>query len=673
MSGGRTVRQWAVAALVLLIGADAAQSEIRLPKLVGDHMVLQRDAPVRLWGWAEPGEPVQIDFQGLRVTARAAADGRWEAVIGPYSAGGPYEMSLHGRNQITLHDILIGDVWLASGQSNMEFPLQRGEAAWMTGVNHAASELANANHPRIRLFHVHHKIALQPAVDVEADPWTAATADTVGPFSAVAYLFGRELHERYQIPIGLIESNWGGTLAEAWVSGGGLKSFPEFQRQLDGLSHVDARAGADEVAAYTRARAGWSASHGSDDRGRNGGRDLWVAPDFDDRAWPRIAEPQTRREAALKGFDGAVWFRKAVELPGALQGQTLLLHLAGSVNHDDTYFNGEKIGETQGWDRPREYLVPGRLVRGGRNVIVVRQTGLDGYLGMFCEPENLKLEAGGTAIPLAGEWAYQPGPDLSGLPAPPAFVAIASDLNSPTVLFNGMIAPLTPYRIKGAIWYQGESNAGDLRQAEQYRTLFPALIEDWRSRWGYPLPFLFVQLAGFGPNRPEPAEYPWAILREAQAMTLALPHTGMATAVDLGDEHDIHPRNKQDLAHRLALVAAKQVYGENLVDSGPAYRSMAVEGDRIRIRFSGLGSGWVVRDRYGYVRGFEIAGADGRFAWAQARREGGDIVVFAAAVPKPVAVRYDWSNTPDGNLYNQEGFPALPFRTGGPGRPPSAP
>lgn len=673
MSAPRKLGRWIGAMGCLLVATNAAWSEVRLPRLVGDHMVLQRDAPIRLWGWADPGEPVQIVFHGRRVTTGAAADGRWAVVVGPFAAGGPFEMGIQGRNQITLHDILVGDVWLASGQSNMEFPLKQGDAAWMTGVNNAAAELANANYPRIRLFHVHHRIALQPAADVEADPWTAATADTVGPFSAVAYLFGRELYQRYQVPIGLIESNWGGTVAEAWISGEGLKAFPEFERQLGVLSRFDERAGAAEFAAYAKAKAAWYADHGSEDRGRSGSRDLWVAPEFDDRSWARVTEPQTRREAALKGFAGAVWFRKAVELPAALQGQTLLLHLAGSINHDDTYFNGEKIGETQGWDRPRDYLVPGRLVRSGRNVIAVRQTGIDGYLGMFCEPEKLKLEGGGIALPLAGEWAYQPGPDLAALPPPSAFVTIASDMNSPAGLFNGMIAPLTPYRIKGVIWYQGESNAGDERHARQYRTLFPALIEDWRAHWGYPLPFLFVQLAGFGPNQPEPADYPWAELREAQAMTLALPFTGMATAVDLGDEHDVHPRDKQDLAHRLALVAAKEVYGENLVDSGPAYRSMAIEGDRVRISFSDRGSGLAVRDRYGYVRGFEIAGSDGKFAWAQARLQGGDIVVGNPAIPKPVAVRYDWSNTPDGNLYNQEGFPALPFRTDGLGRLPTGP
>jgi len=269
-------------------------------------------------------------------------------------------------------------------------------------------------------------------------------------------------------------------------------------------------------------------------------------------------------------------------------------------------------------------------------------------------------------ISLAGAWSYQPGPDLAALPGPSAYAKLQSDPNTATLLFNGMLAPLRPYRIKGVIWYQGESNAD---RPGQYRTLFPALINDWRSQWGYEVPFLFVQLAGFQPNKPEPAEYPWAELREAQGMTLSLAHTGMATAVDIGDEKDVHPRDKQDVAHRLVLAAAKTVYGENLVYSGPVYQSMMAEGNRIRIKFSQLGSGLLIKDKYGYVRGFEIAGSNGRFVWAQAVKDRDDVIVFNEAIRQPAAVRYDWSNTPDGNLFNKERLPALPFRTDSPQRP----
>ncbi len=295
------------------------------------------------------------------------------------------------------------------------------------------------------------------------------------------------------------------------------------------------------------------------------GHDIWAAADLDTRAWPTLVEPQTKAEEALKGFDGAVWFRKELELPTTDAGKDLIVHLANAYKSDTTFFNGVMVGETQQTDS-HDYSVPGKLVKAGRNVIAVRIKGSDGFVGMYSDDAAaLNAEMAGQVISLAGAWSYQPGPDLAALPEPSAFAKLRSDPTA-MALFNGMIAPLTPYRIKGAIWYQGESNAD---RPTQYRTLFPALIRDWRLQWGYDVPFLFVQLAGFQPNKPEPADYKWAELREAQGMALSLPNTGMATAVDIGDEKDIHPRDKQDVAHRLALAAARVVYGEKVVNSGP--------------------------------------------------------------------------------------------------------
>jgi len=652
---------WIIAIGMFLAGS--AWAEVRLPALVGSGMVLQRDARINLWGWAAPGEEVSIAFHGVRVKTKADKNGRWTTLVGPFEAGGPYEMTVKGKNSLSIRNILLGDVWLASGQSNMEFPLKKdGDFG---GVENAEREIAEANFPKIRLFKVHHKIALKPQQDVEADTWIAVTPETVGSFSAVAYLFGRELHQRYQVPIGLIESNWGGTVAEAWVSEGSLKPFAEFQQSIDSLKRIDESAAIAEYAQYVKQKAEWDRQHAAEDRGRVEGRNDWAAADFNVSAWPTIVEPQTKVEEALNGFDGTVWFRKDIDVPAAQQGKSLRVHLAAAAKQDTTYFNGEKIGETQGWDNPRDYRVPGQFVKAGRNVIAVRITGGDGFVGMFGDPDEMNVEIGSTTIPLAGAWSYQPGLDLATLPRASAFSKFQSDPNTATLLFNGMIAPLTPYRIKGVIWYQGESNAIDNRSA-QYRTLFPALIQDWRRQWDYDVPFLFVQLAGWGHNNAEPAEYQWADLREAQSMTLSLPHTGMATAVDIGDEKDIHPRNKQDLAHRLVLAAARVAYGENVVDCGPTYQSMQIEGDRIRIKFSDLGSGLLIKDKYGYARGFQIAGSDGKFHWAQARQDGQDVVVFSETVRQPIAVRYDWSNTPDGNVYNKEGLPAVPFRTDAP-------
>lgn len=644
--------------------SGVTRAEVRLPRLISDHMVLQRDRKIVIWGWAAPGEPLRIDFHGKRTTARADRDGRWAAALGPFPAGGPYDMAITGRNKLMLRDLLIGDVWLASGQSNMQFPIKGSAQRWQAEVFDADKELAAAHFEQIRLFMVEHKTAFAPQQDLVSDAgWRPVTPQTVGDFSAVAYFFGRDLQQRYHVPIGLIDSTWGGTVAEAWVSEASLRAFPEFREAIDTVNQANG-AGA-EIERYKQDKKEWYASHATEDRGRVDGKDLWAEASFDVSTWPTVNVPQMKAQEALKGFDGVVWFRKDIDIPAREAGKSLSVHLGTNAGATDTtYFNGEQIGDTQGWSKPRDYQVPGNLVKSGRNVIVIRMTGSNGYVGMFDADgaEKMQVELEKTAIPVAGRWSYQPGPDLAALPAPSPSAKLSTSPNNPTLLFNGMVSPLTPFRLKGVIWYQGESNADDHRAA-QYRTLFPALIQDWRARWGYPLPFLFVQLAGYGHNKPEPADYSWADLREAQGMALSLPATGMATAVDLGDENDIHPRDKQDVAQRLALTAAKVAYSEDITYSGPTYQSMQVEGHEIRVRFSQLGSGLLIKDKYGYVRGFEIAAADSKFVWARARQDGQDILVFNEQVRQPVAVRYDWSNTPDGNVYNKEGLPALPFRT----------
>jgi sialate O-acetylesterase len=627
-------------------------------------MVLQRDARITVWGSADPGEQVRIEFRGETATAQADRQGRWSGSLGPFPAGGPYEMVVAGRNRLTLHDILLGDVWLASGQSNMEAPVAPDESWGWKGINNAQSEVARAAFQQIRLLKVHHRIGLRDSPDVEADAWTPVTAETVRAFSAVAYLFGREIHQRYRVPVGVIQSTWGGTLAEAWVSAGALRRFPEFRQSIDSLREIDEDTAIAEHRDYEKQRADWFGKHGDEDRGRRDSKYFWAAPDLDTSDWPVVDQPQTEPIEALNGFDGTVWFRKEINLPPESAGREIQLHLGIAYKDDVTFFNGTKVGETRGEAR-KDYVVPGSLVKPGRNILAIRLTGDVGFVGLYGDTAKLGLESAGQAISLAGSWSYKPGPDLRDLPKAPVYTKLSWDPAAPTVLFNGMISPLTQYAIRGVIWYQGEANAERKRSA-QYRQLFPALIQDWRAHWGYEFPFLFVQLAGWGANQAEPADYSWAELREAQAMTLKVPNTGMATAVDIGDPEDIHPTDKQTLAHRLALVAAKVAYGANLIDSGPTYRSMHVEGNRVRITFSNVGSGLRTNDKHDQIRGFEIAGSDGRFRWAHARIEGQALVVFSEQVSHPIAVRYDWRNTPDGNVYNVEGFPATPFRTDGP-------
>jgi sialate O-acetylesterase len=658
----------AILTVSTLAWASSARADIRLPRLVGDHMVLQRDSPITLWGWADPGERIAIVFRDQRRTTRADAHGEWSVRLAPLAAGGPDSMQLAGHRTITLTDILVGDVWLASGQSNMEFPLQ--SQGWFGGVNDAEREVAQAQYPRMRLFQVARDIGFAPKDDLPSGGWQAVTPATAARFSAVAYLFGRELQRRHAVPIGLIESSWGGTPAECWISAGGLRQFPEFSASIARLSQVDDRA----IAAYRdylSVRNAWYAMHGREDRGRVEGQDLWAAATYPDMGWPTSLEPQPWPRKVIKEFDGTMWFRRTIQLDADAAAQALRLHLTHLREADTTWFNGVRIGAVEGEIRERDYGIPAGVAHAGNNTITVRIAGSytsgDGYVGMLGEAADLYLQIGPQRLPLAGTWSYQPGPDLAALPEPPPMAEFMTAFpQAPVALYDGMIAPLIRYRIRGAIWYQGEANTA---RAVQYRTLFPALIRDWRSQWGYELPFLFVQLAGYGADAPEPKDYAWAELREAQASALALPRTGMAVAIDVGDATDIHPRDKQTVAYRLALSAESVAYGKSLVASGPRYRSMRREGNQIRLHFEDDGSGLVFRDAPGsreLGRGFSIAGPDGRFRWAIARLDGADVVVSNAEVPAPTAVRYDWGNTPDGNLYNRAGLPAPPFRTDAP-------
>lgn len=673
MSSSHRAHGWRAASIaaLCLLTFSLARADVRLPRVLADHMVLQRDAPLRIWGWADPGEHVTIEFHDAKITADADRNGRWSAVLGPFMAGGPFEMTVSGKNRLAIQDILLGDVWLASGQSNMAFPLQ-AMGDWRTGVNNADLEIARAYSPRIRLFQaaVRATPLLQQDVVVQEGGWHAVTPETVAAFSAVAYFFGRELHARYRVPIGLIDASAGGTAAEAWMSGDSLRPFAEFHGALADLARATPKNEA-AYAAYVRRKVSWYERHGMDDRGRIGGREIWAQPDFDDSAWPVISEP--RPQAAwgkdFSGFSGVVWLRKEVSIQPEQAGRDVILFLGNSLQDDTTYFNGKEVGATHGYAPERIYVVPGKYVHAGRNVVAVRLVGLRdndtdaSLVGILAG--KLHAEVGGAVISMTGLWRYQTGADLRDLPvADPKVLAAHPSLGgAPTALFNAMIGPLTGYRIRGVIWYQGEANTD---RAAQYRALFPALIRGWRRRWGYDFPFLFVQLAGFGPELPESAECPWAELRESQASALSLPSTAMASAIDIGDATDIHPKDKQTVAHRLALAAERVSYGENVVDSGPTYRSMRIEGSRIRVSFLNPGGELVIRDKYGYVRGFEIAAADGKFVWAEGKRLGQDIVLFNDSIREPVYARYDWGNTPDGNVFNSEGLPALPFRSGPP-------
>jgi sialate O-acetylesterase len=621
-------------------------------------MVLQRDAPARIWGWADPGEGVRVAVAEASAEAKADGDGRWAVDLAPQPAGGPYRLTIAGDNTLTFEDVWLGEVWVASGQSNMEWPLSRsdgGDAAAAAGCE------------GLRLFTVARATSLTPRDDVGGE-WAACDEATAPSFSAVAFHFGQELHRRLGTRIGLIHSSWGGTPAEAWTSRAALEAQPTLRPMVAGFDAASNDPEAQkELAAKLEA---WETANYHQDTGNEGFGRGWARPGFDSSGWKAMALPGQWEQAGLP-IDGAVWFRRTVDIPAPWAGRDLTLSLGAIDDFDTTYFAGEEIGgtgkETPGyWSVPRRYAVPGRLVKAGSTAIAVRafdHYGNGGFAGSAPEMTLAPSDGAGTSLSLAGAWAYaverglEPSrPDFATQPRYPS----PDNSSSPTVLYGGMLAPLTPYTIRGVIWYQGEANAG---AAGQYRTLFPAMIRDWRGAWGRgDFPFLFVQLANYMERKEAPGESAWAELREAQMRTLVLPNTGMAVIIDIGEADDIHPRNKTDVGLRLARWALADTYGEDVVRSGPLYDSSAVEGGAVRVRFHHRGGGLSTSDGEP-PRAFAVAGADRTWHWAEARIDGAAVLVSSPAVPQPVALRYAWADNPVATLQNAEGLPASPFRT----------
>jgi sialate O-acetylesterase len=649
-------------AFLLFSLPGAARADVRVPSLIGDQMVLQQGQKDRVWGWAQAGERVTVTFQGRASRTTADADGRWQVLIGPFKAGGPFELTVAGANTLTFKNVLVGEVWVCSGQSNMEFILQNAQGG--------PQDAAQADYPEIHLFTVQKKTSPTPLEDVQGH-WVVTTPKEVAAFSAVGFYFGRELYRRLKIPVGLIHTSWGGTPAEAWTSHAALAADASFKpildrydRELADLPRLQSE--------YAGKMAAWEKQFAAQDAGNKGESLGYAKPELDIADWQKMSEPQFWETAGLN-LDGSIWFRRDVDVPASWAGRDLTLSMGPVDDYDTTYFNGTRVGST-GADTPNAYMVPrvykipGPLVRAGRNVVAVRVFDRMGNGGFGAAPGVMSLApegAGkGEAVSLDGEWYYkeeaavpQKPVDYSNYPGPPPG---PTNPNSPSVLYNAMLAPLTPYTIRGAIWYQGESNAG---RAYQYRALFPAMIRDWRGAWGEgDFPFYFVQLANWKARKQDSIDSEWAELREAQLMTLKnVPHTGMAVTVDIGSPDDIHPRDKLDVGLRLARWALAETYGQKIEESGPLYESFRAEGDKVRVRFTHA-AGLKTRDGAAPA-GFFVAGDDRKFFPAEAHIEGNSVVVRSKDVPRPVAVRYAWADNPAGNLYNADGLPASPFRT----------
>ena len=625
----------ALSALVALLCAApmAARADVKPNALFSDHVVLQREKPVPMWGSADEGEKVTVEFGGQKVST-VAKDGVWKVELKPLKANAVgQKLTISGKNTVVLDDVLVGEVWICSGQSNMEWQLGGGIENWR-------AEADAANFPLLRQFTVAKKIATRPQSEVGGS-WAVCSPQTAPSFSAVAFFFGRDLQQALKVPVGLVVSAWGGTVAEAWTSGPSLQTMPDF---APAVQRVEASATELQPEAYDKALAEfWLKNEPGSAPGQS-----WAAPDFAAANWKPV---KGSLEASGGDFDGVFWMRREFDVPAENAGKAAVLHLGAIDDNDTTFLNGVPIGATEGWQTARNYKIPANLLKAGRNVVAIRALDTGGGGGFSGDASVQKLEiAGGPAIALGENWTFQTSTPLNQLGAMPR--RANPNPNTATVLYNGMIAPLVPVAFRGVIWYQGESNNG---RATQYQTLFPLLIADWRQQFGQgDFPFLFVQLAPFNSMSPE--------IREAQFLTLQKsPNTAMAVITDAGNAGDIHPRKKQPVGARLALAARALAYGEKIEYSGPLYQNFKVEGNRVVLNFSGVGGGLVAKD--GPLKGFEIAGNDGKFVAADAQIVGKTVVVSSDHVPNPSAARYGWATVPDVNLFNVEGLPASPFRT----------
>lgn len=655
---------------LLLIASDTLCAGVLLPELFSDHMVLQRSPSTPVWGRAGEGEKIKVSVGGVSAGAVAGADGRWTAALDLLNCpAGPHEMVVEASDRVVIHDVAIGEVWLASGQSNM--------AAMLKNTKDAGQEIARTSDPLLREFHVDGS-----SRDDSKGKWSVCDTTTAGIFSAVGYYFAKSLRGEVGRPVGIINAARSGTEIEAWMSREALAEDPEIAEGHELLASNKA-VYPEKIAAYQRALAEWLQTNGRMDPSC-ADPGSFAVPGASTDGWVALNLPGRIAGQGLPEF-GAVWVRKEIEIPASLVNETVKMQLGEMDGFDTVYWNGEKIAGTPpekfpGADYHHYYVIPPALIKPGKTVIAIR---------VFAPIAMPAFLSGGSSfwvgpVQLSGSWMAKeeyalPTPSaemMKSLPVPPKIVGGAVGAE----LFTSIIAPIAPFRLAGCLWYQGESNAG---RAFQYRKALPLLINDWRKLWP-DLPFLFCQLANYLPKKSEPSESEWAELRESQSLALALPATGQAVLIDAGEAGDIHPRNKKVAGERLAKLALAQIYGKNVVASGPVFASMEIEGRGVRVRFLHAEGGLVagpLPERYDVrtltgettplvrnspdseLEGFAICGADRKWVWANAKIEGDAVRVWSDAIPEPVAVRYAWADNPTCNLRNASGLPAAPFRT----------
>ena len=621
-----------------------ATASVPLPfvsPIFGDNMVMQRGKANAIWGWSKPGDVLRVEIGGHTAQAKAGKDGRWQVKLQPPKAAGPWVMRVSGSSQTRdIKNILVGDVWIGGGQSNMALPLKF--------ARDGDAEVKAANEPEIRYFTVSGHAAYHHT-DIIQGAWQVVSPSTADSVSAVGYYFARKLHDEVHVPVGLVIDAVGGTPAESWTSAASLAALRDFDAELAELKRL-ADSGAPEYGNFVMH---WYDQY---DIGLKG---HWQAPDFDDTEWTPVTIPGGFAELGVPDTPAVVWFRKEVTLPDPLPAGPSMIGLGSIEKMDTVFINGTSVGSSAWVENPRLYFIPPAALKPGRNVIAVRVLKTKPVGGFLSKPEDLNLKLGdGAQIPLAGAWKGRLSVDAR--PPQPLPMAYENWPVMPGVLYDGMLAPIAPLAVRGVIWYQGEQNSP---RGYQYRKILPVLIRDWRALFQQPdLPFYVAGLPAFQARQASPTDDDWADLRESQAMTVAsVAHTCLAVTIDTGEADTIHPKDKKPVGDRLAACALAGAYGRPVVSSGPTLASVEQLPGALRLHFAHTDGGLVVKgDRLGE---FSVAGEDGQWAWAEATIDGDAIVVSSPAVAHPLVVRYAWQSNPMATLANGAGFPAAPFRT----------
>lgn len=631
--------------IVFVFIASNIFAAVKLPRLISNGMILQRDCKLTIWGWAQPTEKVTVSFLGKKYTVKTNQNSEWKIKLKNLKAGGPYKMQIKGDNKIELENIMIGDVWMCAGQSNMAMSLK--SADWFY-----SKEITNCTNPNIRQFRSKEIYDFHASLnDFKSGTWESVNPNSIMDFSVLPYFFAKNLYEKHSIPIGLITSASGGTPAEAWMSEDAIKNFPVHYSELQKCKD-DAFVEKTTMADDKKSKQ-WLDILDTNDKGNK--EQPWYLPETITSDWKKIHLPDFWNKTDLENINGVVWLRKEFELNAAFHHQPALLQFGHIIDSDWIYINGILVGKSTSRYSLRRYQVPANVLKQGKNTITVRIINkLD--VGGVVPEELYQLNFGNEIVPLSGEWKYKIGATTDKLDASTVFK------RKPAGLYNGMIVPAQKYAIKGVIWYQGETNEN---RPIEYEFLLKALINDWRSKWNCDkFPFLLVQLPNFREAKAQPSESNWALLRESQAKASTLSNTAMVVAIDQGTWQDIHPTDKREIARRLALAAENIAYGnKSTIYNGPIYKSMKIVGDKIEISFTNLQSGLTTLDGKTPSQ-FAIAGIDKKFVWADAKIEGNKIIVWSKYVINPKAVRYAWADTPlVANVNNKEGLPAMPFRT----------